>query len=646
VNPRAFADLLHDAWPALANHLWQSTAFATVAASLAWSLRANQARVRYWIWMAASLKFLVPFALLAAAAEHLARPRIVSSTPANVYFVVDQLSKPFTVSPLLAQVSAHTAPPLHWGVLVLTVLWAMGVAAVLVSWGIRWRRIARLASHAAIVPDGREVHALERMMSLAGVAHPVRMRLSQEVLEPGVFGILRPVLLWPSAIRMRLDDDQLETVLAHELCHISRRDNITVAIHMFVEAVFWFHPLVWWLGARLLAERERACDEAVIALCPRPQVYAQSILAVCEFCVASPVPCISGVTGGELKQRIRQILRGGAGLRMTASKKLLLAVSAAAALVLPLIYGLMRPAVGVQAQSDAALRDAWEKAAGGSQSFEVASVREAKDPGRAHANFVLGPGNVYAANGGRFSAQNLPAVDLIRFAYKLTDGETALMQASGPSWLSEARLDIEARSENHQPTKDQMRLMVRSLLLERFGLKAHTEQREMAVFAMVLAKPGHLGPQLRPHPADGPPCSNLRSSSPAHTSDTIDGGYPALCGGMTDAGVAAVASHVRLGARDVPLKLLAANIGGLGRPLVDRTGLTGRYDFFFEWGPDPSVESGGAAASGTTLEQAMREQLGIKLVKEKGIVDVLVLDNLQRPSAQDEPLGPTHTNLP
>ena len=115
---------------------------------------------------------------------------------------------------------------------------------------------------------------------------------------------------------------------------------------------------------------------------------------------------------------------------------------------------------------------------------------------------------------------------------------------------------------------------------------------------------------------------------------------------MTDAGVAVVPSHVRLGARAVPLKLLAANIGGLGRPLVDRTGLAGRYDFFFEWGPDPSVESGVAAASGTTLEQAMREQLGIKLVKEKGIVDVLVLDNLQRPSAQDEPLGPTHTNLP
>ncbi len=83
-------------------------------------------------------------------------------------------------------------------------------------------------------------------------------------LEPGVFGILRPVLLLPEGITDRLTPAQLEAVIAHELCHVRRRDNLTAAIHMVVETVFWFHPLVWWIRARLVEERERACDEEVL----------------------------------------------------------------------------------------------------------------------------------------------------------------------------------------------------------------------------------------------------------------------------------------------------------------------------------------------------------------------------------------------
>ena len=57
---------------------------------------------------------------------------------------------------------------------------------------------------------------------------------------------------------------QLEAVIAHELCHVRHRDNLIAAIHMFVETVFWFHPLVWWIGKRMVEERERACDEEVL----------------------------------------------------------------------------------------------------------------------------------------------------------------------------------------------------------------------------------------------------------------------------------------------------------------------------------------------------------------------------------------------
>ena len=71
---------------------------------------------------------------------------------------------------------------------------------------------------------------------------------------------------------------------------------LAAAIHMVVEAIFWFHAFVWWLGVRLLEDREHACDEEVLESGSDRQVYAQSVLKICEFCVGSPLACVSGVT--------------------------------------------------------------------------------------------------------------------------------------------------------------------------------------------------------------------------------------------------------------------------------------------------------------------------------------------------------------
>src|SRR5262249_18369392 len=126
--------------------------------------------------------------------------------------------------------------------------------------------------------------------------------------EPGVFGILDPILLLPEGITARLTAPQLEAVLAHELCHVRRRDNLTAAIHMLVEAVFWFHPLVWFWGTRLMDEREHACDEEVLRIGNEPQVYAEAVLKICEFYLEPPLPCVAGVTGSNLKKRIQIIM--------------------------------------------------------------------------------------------------------------------------------------------------------------------------------------------------------------------------------------------------------------------------------------------------------------------------------------------------
>ncbi len=116
------------------------------------------------------------------------------------------------------------------------------------------------------------------------------------------------MLVWPEGISEHLDDSHLDAIVAHELWHVRRRDNLVATVHMLVEALFWFHPLVWWVGAKMVEERERACDEQVLELGSERHVYAESILRVCEFCAAYPVPCVSWVTGADLKKRIVHIM--------------------------------------------------------------------------------------------------------------------------------------------------------------------------------------------------------------------------------------------------------------------------------------------------------------------------------------------------
>ena len=174
---------------------------------------------------------------------------------------------------------------------------------------------------------------------------PVRMIKRAKQMEPGVFGVLRPVLLLPEGINERLSAAELQSVIAHERCHIRRRDNSATAIHMFVEAIFWFHPLVWWIKARLIHEQERACDEEVLTRGVDPQVYAESILKICKLYVDSPLACVAGIAGSNLKHRIENIMRCRIGLRLGFARATLLTLGAIVALVSPVVVGMVQARV-------------------------------------------------------------------------------------------------------------------------------------------------------------------------------------------------------------------------------------------------------------------------------------------------------------
>lgn len=266
--------------------------------------------------------------------------------------------------------------------------------------------------------------------------------------------------------------------------------------------------------------------------------------------------------------------------------------------------------------------------------FEVASVKPNKSGSPAKSNFPLGPGDAYSPNGGFFSATNYPLATYIAFAYTLIGGQLQYLEL--PGWVYEQRFDIQARAQGN-PSKDQMRLMMRSLLADRFKLAMHNATREAPVAALIAVKGGKLGPRLRPHPADLP-CP-LDAALPSRTNPGVIDGFPTLCGGLLMLPPSAP-GRMRAGARNVTMPFIANALSGvavLGRPLVDRTGLAGNFDFSLEWTPEiqasanPGIEAQ-PDTTGPTFEQALKEQLGLKLESQKGSVPVFVLDHVERPT--------------
>jgi beta-lactamase regulating signal transducer with metallopeptidase domain len=304
------------------DHLWQSTLFAGLAGLVVLALRRNGARLRHAIWFAASLKFLIPFAVLTQAGGWLAL--LLPQMSAPPVLALQSVAQPFSLETLTFAAAPQPGPDWKQFIMpVMLALWGIGAAAILGRWLLRWSRLQRVL----------------RTAEDCALAAPVPVKMARSLLEPGLVGIWKPVILLPQGITERLSQAEMDAVLAHEICHLRRRDNLLAATHMLVEAIFWFHPLIWWLGARLNAERELACDESVLAAGLAPQVYAQSILKVCQLYLHSPLDCAAGISGADLKRRMETIMNNKFAIRLNSLKKGLLATCAAATIVAPLALG-------------------------------------------------------------------------------------------------------------------------------------------------------------------------------------------------------------------------------------------------------------------------------------------------------------------
>lgn len=585
---------------ALINHLWQSTVFAAAAGALTLAFRNNRAQVRYWLWLSASLKFLVPFSLLLSLGSHFAPRMAVSAMqPAPIASVAMlQIAEPLPPAPPSPQSSAKPRVSVS---LEFFCVWACGFVAL---GAVRFSKYRRLRQ---VLQTGSRIE----------LPMPVEVRSSSALLEPGVFGLWRPTLLLPENVFDRLTPAQFEAVIAHELCHIRRRDNLTASLHMLVEALFWFYPLIWWIGSRLVDERERACDEAVLSQGNEPRDYAEGILTICKSYLESPLQSFAGVTGADIKKRIHAILTGRVARELNCAKKATLAIAAIVAVTAPFIIGLIN-ASAIRAQSAARPQ------------FEVASLKpnhgceNAPPPSRA----VLSPSP---------GTLDLPCVtleNLIRYAYgTFRDGATInfsqLLLEGGSSWIHSDRYSLTAKGDGPVRTEMLAGPMLRTLLEDRFRLQTHSETRDAPIFILTEAKGGI---KVRPL-AEGAcaPIDLTHPPAPRKPGDPI----PSLCGAMLIK--PAEKGNIMLELQGSTVTQLVQRLSGfVGRPVIDNTGITGKFDFPLEFAPinpgaDPAAEP--APDSGPNIFVALQEQIGFKLSPGKGLVSFLIVDHAEKPSA-------------
>ena len=308
-------------WPNLLAHLWETTLFVGLVALAVRLLKRAPANARYWFWLLAAVKLLVPSVLLAWLVSEIPSVAPAFSPPPQEQStqgapVSDpgrpayEILKPLLLSPppLPRPVSAALHNELYC---TLTLTWLAGFMVFAVRWAKGSVSLARVVrTNYGLVPS-REMQILKRVRSWLGLKQDVDILVSAKVAEAGLWGIWRSRVLLPEEAASRLSDEELEAVMLHELLHAERRDNLAVVLQKTMTALLWFYPLAWLIDRKLSEEREQACDEEVLRLRQSPETYISGILKVARACVEQRLVGTSSIGGASLKRRMKHLLSAG-----------------------------------------------------------------------------------------------------------------------------------------------------------------------------------------------------------------------------------------------------------------------------------------------------------------------------------------------
>ena len=512
-----------------------------------------------------------------------ALPAIIVELPAAKSVVSPPLAFPSAVrSPIPPSASAlpdrgREEPSLRQA---LAVVWLVGVVIFSAPIVVGLFQVWRLCRLGVPWPEGQSV--VDRITFHARVRRPVALLQHESVPGPLTCGLFRPTILVPSdAVNWSVGG--LRRALLHEIAHIHRRDWITHCVARIICAVYWFHPLVWIAWRRLILEAERACDDAVIGQ-DDGREYASLLISIAQRQVGEgTLPILAMAGRGDLSVRIAALLDKRQGRGDVARGWV------AAALIFALLSASTIGAITF-AQSPTALPTSSEP------SFDVVSIKR-----NLSGTQDIGV-NIPTASA--FKTVNVAMLGTIMRAYQVKN------VVGAPDWVENERYDIEAKVAT-KPAPDEVNAMLRTMLKQRMNLKAHIEAREIAVYALVVARPNHSG--LKRFTGD---CDVNPTGSPG------PGGAP-VCGyTWSDA--------IRSGGITIP-RLAGLLDWVAGRIVVDRTGLAGRYEFTLRF-TRASAAGGARFEDGPDLFAALQEQLGLKLEPARAPVDTLVIDFIQRPS--------------
>ena len=274
-------------------HLLVSSIVLTFALLVSFSTRLTS-RTRFAVIAIGVAKFLVPASLFT--------PLVRRFAPAMPLIVARVAGGAFSVrTPQQTAISVTIID-------VIALAW-IGIAIILIAATlIVHRRLVHAALRDAATPTQRETSALDAARRRIGIDHGVDIIRSPLCEAPAVLRILRPVVVLPLHGSEPLDDDELESLLAHECAHVARRDNFIALIEALLRAVFWFNPLLWLAHRRLIVEREKACDEIVADTADRAGTYAAAIEKMCDAIINRPVAGVACMAGSNLKERLEHIM--------------------------------------------------------------------------------------------------------------------------------------------------------------------------------------------------------------------------------------------------------------------------------------------------------------------------------------------------
>ena len=255
---------------------------------------------------------------------------------------------------------------------------------------------------------------------------------------------------------------------------------------------------------------------------------------------------------------------------------------------------------------------------------QTAAIRPAFEVAATKRNTGVTSGeSIHIRRGGGFEIQNMPVRGMIREAYRMSGYQVS----GGPGWIDSERYDIVAKAGG-DATPEEFMLMLKALLEDRFGLKAHRETREGSVYVLSVTKGG-----IRMQHAEGTCVPRDPKSSPA---PTPPGEKPVnYCGNMRRGNqtIDGRGEPVGFVTGATPLGTLAGQLSSiLDRTVLDKTGLDGIFNFHLEWAPDSATAASSDVGQGPSIFTAIQEQLGLRLESGKGPVEFLIVDQVQQPS--------------